>query len=106
MMTKQTTRNDYEDLVFLMRGEEGVRANDAGLFVHGKLFAFLMDDDLVVELPLNRMVSLESRGVAERFTSKIHPTRDWVRIADPELWPELATEAHQYVGEPAVGGES
>ena len=32
--------------------------------------------------------------------------RAWVRITDSQDWPELAAEAHQFVGEPAVGKDS
>ena len=96
----------YDDLTFEIAELEGVSVEPDGLFVHGTLFAFLLDDDLIVELPLGRMGDLEVRGIAKPFTSERHPTRDWVRVNDRQLWSELAREAHEYVGEPAVGGES
>ena len=78
-----------------------------GLLVHGRLFAFLDEDDLIVELPESRSVDLRGRGIAEPF-SGVHggPSRNWVRVTDRELWSELAREAHTYVGEPPVGRQS
>jgi hypothetical protein len=96
----------YDELTFEIAELDGVAVQSDGLFVHGTLFAFLDGDDLVVELPLGRMGDLEVRGIAAPFVSERHPTRDWVRVSDQQLWPELAREAHEYVGEPAVGGQS
>jgi hypothetical protein len=96
----------YDDLTAEVQQYDGVAVQPDGLYVYGKLFAFLADDNLVVELPLGRMGDLEVRGQVTPFASERHPTRDWVRVADRELWPELAREAHEYVGEPPVGGES
>lgn len=98
--------NAYDALTFEIAQLEGVVVEPDGLFVNGKLFAFLLDEDLIVELPLGRMSDLEVRGVVQPFSSERHPTRDWVRVSDQQLWSELAREAHEYVGEPAVGGES
>ena len=105
-MTSAAAQTAYGDLEITMQDDEGVTVRPDGLFVHGRLFAFLLDDDLVVELPLGRMADLEVREIAVRFESTVHPTRDWVRVNDLQLWPELAREAHEYVGEPPVGGES
>jgi hypothetical protein len=78
-----------------------------GLLVHGRLFAFLDDDDLVVELPAARSADLRKRGIAVPFSgTQGGPSRNWVRVADRELWSELAREAHQFMGEPPVGRES
>lgn len=96
----------FDELSFEIAQLEGVVVEPDGLFVHGTLFAFLLDDDLVVELPLGRMGDLEVRGIVTPFVSERHPTRDWVRVGDRQLWSELAREAHEYVGEPAVGGQS
>ncbi|WP_213816124.1 hypothetical protein [Glaciihabitans sp. dw_435] len=106
-MTTQAARSAYEELTDNLATEEGVTVADEGLLVHGKLFAFLENDNLVVELPLARAEDLEARGVAAKFHSDTHPaTRHWVQLSDRELWPELAGEAHEYVGEPAFGGQS
>ena len=55
-----------------------------GLLVHGRLFAFLDEDDLIVELPEARSVDLRGRGIAEPF-SGVHggPSRNWVRVVRP-----------------------
>ena len=78
-----------------------------GVLVHGRLFAFLDGDDLVVELPAARSADLRERGVAASFRGEHGgPSRNWVRVSDRQLWSELAREAHTFVGEPPVGRES
>ena len=78
-----------------------------GLLVHGRLFAFLDGTDLVVDLPEARAKDLHDRGIAVPFSgTKGEPSRNWIRVADLQLWSELAREAHQYVGEPPVGRQS
>jgi hypothetical protein len=98
----------YEDLTFSMSEDEDfdVAVAADGLLVRGKLFAFLEGDDLVVELPEVRAKDLKERGVAYSFSAAGHPSRDWVRVSDLQLWPELARESHEFVGEPRVGGDS
>jgi hypothetical protein len=97
----------YEDLAIQLVDEnDGVTATAEGLLVHGKLFALLVGDDLVVDVSAPRAADLIKRGVAARYSHDGHPEREWVRVSNQELWPELAREAHEYVGEPAVGGES
>lgn len=105
-MADQAAAVAYEELAFEMRDDDGVTVDENELFVHGKIFAFLDGDDLVVELSDERARDLTSRGVAEVFTTENHPTRNWVRVSDRQLWPELARESHEFTGEPAVGGES
>ncbi|WP_431278715.1 hypothetical protein [Leifsonia poae] len=87
--------------------DDDVALTEQGLHVHGKLFAFLNDGDLVVDLSPGRADDLIERGVA---ASSSHPVVEakgrWVSIDDAEDWPELASEAHQFVGEPAVGHQS
>lgn len=78
-----------------------------GLHVRGRLFAYLDDDVLVVDLPRARAADLVGRGVASPVAAgRAEPKGDWVGVADAEDWPELAAEAHQFVGEPAVGMDS
>jgi hypothetical protein len=105
-MSSGQAQQAYDDLTFEVRRYDGVAVRPDGLYVYGRLFAFLVDDDLVVELALPRMGDLEARGIVVPFESEQHPTRDWVRVSDRQLWSELAREAHEYVGEPPVGGES
>lgn len=78
-----------------------------GLHVHGRLFAYLVADALVVDLPRGRVDDLVERAVAVPVAEgRAEPQGAWVAIADSEDWPELAAEAHQFVGEPAVGMDS
>ncbi len=105
-MANEAAALAYEDLVLGLREEDGVAATPDGLLVHGKLFAFLEGDDLVVELPEARSADLRTRGVASAFRAAGHPLREWVRVSDLQLWPELARESHEFVGEPPVGGQS
>lgn len=78
-----------------------------GLHVRGALFAYPDGDDLVVDLPAERARDLVGRDVAAPvIVGRAEAKGTWVKIADPEDWPELAAEAHQFVGEPAVGMDS
>jgi len=105
-MTSSDAATAYEELSFELNVEDGVTVVENELLVHGTIFAFLDDDELVLELPEARATDLVSRSVASRFTSHNHPTRNWIRVGDRELWPELTRESHEFVSEPAVGGES
>ena len=91
----------------LMDEDYDVDLTPDGLLVRERLFAFLDGNDLVVELPEGRSVDLRARGIAVPFEgTQGGPSRNWVRVGDRELWSELAREAHEFVGEPAVGRES
>jgi hypothetical protein len=106
-MTYDLATQKYEDLsIELVDEHDGVTVIAGDLFVHGRLFAFLIDDDLAVDLPVARSTDLVGRDVAVPYVRHEHPDREWVRVSDLELWPELAREAHEYVGEPRVGGQS
>jgi len=105
-MTSTEAATTYEELAFELKVEDGVTVVENELLVHGTIFAFLDGDDLVLELPEARAGDLTARAVAERYSSHHHPTRNWVRVADREIWPELLRESHEFVSEPPVGGES
>ncbi len=107
-MTTDAAAQAYNSLTIELAEDEDYDVEIAadGLLVRGKLFAFLEEDDLVVELPEARADDLKTRGVASAFRAAGHPTRDWVRVSDRQLWSELARESHTFVGEPAVGGDS
>lgn len=77
-----------------------------GLKVKGALFAYESDDRLLVDLPEQRAADLIERGIAEPAGTDRAAKGRWVAIGDSEDWLELATEAHQFIGEPAVGRES
>ncbi|UFS59232.1 hypothetical protein [Subtercola endophyticus] len=105
-MAYETAGDAWQDLIVIESDDDGVTVTDEGLFVHGKLFAFREQDDLVVEVPPARASDLKKRGVAYSHKVDGHSSRDWVRVSDLQLWPELAREAHEFVGEPPVGGDS
>ena len=91
----------------LLDPDDDVTLTSAGLHVHGTLFAFRDGEDLYVDLSSERANDLISRGIASRASGDaIEPRGTWVRITDAEDWPELASESHQFVGEPAVGKQS
>ncbi|THG33078.1 hypothetical protein [Naasia lichenicola] len=96
----------YNDLLATLTSDEGITVGPDGLLVHGTLFAYFAEGELVVEVPEARASDLLARGVAEEYSHDGHPDRNWVKVSDAELWPELAHEAHDFVGEPAVGGDS
>ncbi len=105
-MTSSRAAEAYENLVLEFREEEGVTVGDDGLLVHGTLFAFPSGDDLVVDLPAARASDLVQRGMGTRLTLEGVKSRDLVSVSDLSLWSELTREAHEYVGEPPVGGQS
>lgn len=86
--------------------DDDVELTDDGLRVHGSLFAFLEGDDLVVCLPPERAKDLEQREIATAYRGEIGGGNHWVVVSDRELWSELASEAHTFVGEPPVGRQS
>ena len=105
-MTSSRAAEAYENLVLEFQEEEGVTVSDDGLLVHGTVFAFPSGDDLVVDLPAARASDLVQRGMGTRFTLGGVKSRDLVSVGDLSLWSELTREAHEYVGEPPVGGQS
>lgn len=86
--------------------DDDVTVTDAGLEVHGRLFAFLLDDDVIVCLPAARAADLVGRDVAAPHERASIDGGSWVRVDARDLWSELASEAHTFVGEPAVGRQS
>ena len=105
-MARSIAKETFESVRYSFGDVESVTSSAEGLLVHGRLFAFLDGDDLVVEVPFVRANDLVDRGLAKKFTREGSTERDWVRVTDGQLWPELAREAHEFVGEPAVGGDS
>jgi hypothetical protein len=105
-MTSSLAAEAYENLVLELQDEPGVTVDVDGLLVHGTIFAFLSGDDLVVDLPTGRASDLVERQQGTRFRIDGVKSRDLVKVRDRSLWSELAREAHEYVGEPPVGGQS
>ena len=105
-MTSSLSAEAFENLVLEFRDEDGVTFDADGLKVHGTVFAFLSGDDLVVDLPVGRASDLVERQQGTRFRADGVKSRDLVTVRDRSLWSELTREAHEYVGEPPVGGQS
>jgi hypothetical protein len=105
-VTSSEAASAYENVATSFQDDARVTVVQNQLHVDGTIFAFLDDDQFVVELPESRVDDLVARGIAVRFTSHHHPARNWIRVADQQLWPELGRESHAFVGEPPVGGES
>jgi TfoX/Sxy family transcriptional regulator of competence genes len=75
---------------------EGRAFGSAGLKVHGRIFAMLVRDQLVVKLPKARVDALVASGAGERFTAnRDRPMKEWIAIdpASGEEWLLLAREA-------------
>lgn len=106
--------SEAEDRAFLAVEEallsdpdDDVRSDERALTVRGALFAFRSEDGaLVVDLPAGRARDLLDRGIAAPARVDAAPRGAWVAVADTEDWVEMATEAHQFVGEPGVGRDS
>ncbi|GIT81306.1 hypothetical protein LLS1_29750 [Leifsonia sp. LS1] len=107
MTDSPTTAFDLLTTRLLQDPDLDVSATATGLHVHDRLFAYLDRDELVVDLPRERAADLVGRGIATTVpAARAEAAGAWVRIADAEDWPELADEAHRFVGEPAVGMDS
>jgi hypothetical protein len=100
----ELTTAAYDEVVLTLSQDPDVdvTVTDDGLLAHGKRFAFLDDDRLVVKLPTARANDLIARRVVGGHTEG----DGWVSVSSIDLWQELAGEAHSFVGEPAVGGQS
>jgi hypothetical protein len=94
-------------LVLAQDADDDVQRTSEGLTVKGRLFSYLSrKGSLVVDLPLHRADDLIGRGAAASATGSLPAKGKWVAILESEDWSELAAESHQFVGEPAVGGQS
>jgi hypothetical protein len=96
----------WENLVIEYTDEPGVSLTADGLTVNGTLFAFREGDDAVVDLSSARAADLVRRGMAAHYRHSGETSRDWVSVSDLTLWSELVREAHEFVGEPPIGGDS
>jgi hypothetical protein len=75
--------------------DEGIAFRSRGLRSGGKIFAMLVDGELVVKLPADRCAALVSGGGARPFESGRRTMREWVTIAPAltAVWPAIADEA-------------
>ncbi|MEY9852898.1 hypothetical protein ABH923_002576 [Leifsonia sp. EB41] len=106
-MTDPVVSYDLLTTQLLQDPDLDVSETATGLHVRGALFAYLDDGELVVDLPEARARDLVGREVAAPVAAgRAEAKGVWVSVADADDWPELAAEAHQFVGEPAVGMDS
>lgn len=103
-----TPEERFADLVGELLSHPGVtppqgdkKFGSTGLKIHGKIFAMLVRDQLVVKLPRARVDALVTSGDGERFD----PRRDgrlmkeWCMLAPTSEveWLPLAREAMEFV---------
>jgi hypothetical protein len=71
-----------------------------GLRVRRKIFAMLVEGDLVVKLPADRCAELVAAGRGRPFRSGARELREWVAVGDEyaDDWLGLAEDAHAFVG--------
>jgi hypothetical protein len=71
-----------------------------GLRIRGKIFAMLIDGELVVKLPADRCTELVAAGHGRLFRSGAREMREWVVVGDEHAdeWLGLAEDAHAFVG--------
>ena len=64
-----------------------------------KIFAMLVDGELVLKLPADRCEALVEEGGAHAFQIGKRRMREWVSVADggPHDWPALTREALAFV---------
>lgn len=70
----------------------------SALKVHGRIFAMLPEDRLVVKLPRARVDELRSSGEGEAFRSGSRVMKEWVVVTSTDRWVQLALEARAFVG--------
>jgi hypothetical protein len=75
--------------------EQGTGWRSPGLRVNRKIFAMLVDDELVVKLPRERCQELVAAG-GRPFRSGGRELREWVVVSGGD-WVALAEEAHAFV---------
>jgi YjbR protein len=80
--------------------EEGAAFHNRGLKVGGKIFAMLVQGELVVKLPADRVAQLVGDGTGRPFESGRRVMKEWVSVppSDETEWLALAREAHRFVG--------
>lgn len=99
-----TPQERFAALVEVFRGEPDVDGPDGsrrgfgttGLTVHGRIFAMLTRDQLVVKLPRARVLALVGDGTGSPFTAgKTSPMKEWLTVkgVDEATWVALAREA-------------
>jgi YjbR len=80
--------------------EQGTNFRSPGLRVRRKIFAMLVDGELVVKLPADRCAALVAAGHGRPFRSGAREMREWVAVGDDHAdeWFGLAEDAYAFVG--------
>jgi hypothetical protein len=95
-----TRRVSFDAVLERFAGEPGVEQGTGwrspGLRVNRKIFAMLVDGELVVKLPAERCAELVAAGHARPFRSGRREMREWVVVGEGD-WVALAEEAHAFV---------
>ncbi len=76
------------------------RFGASALKVNGKIFAMLVNGELVVKLPRSRVDALIAAGAGRRFaTGQGRPMKEWLSLApdSDEEWLPLARDAMAFV---------
>jgi hypothetical protein len=95
---------EFEAIVARFEGEpeveQGTNFRSPGLRVRRKIFAMLVDGELVVKLPADRCAELVAAGHGRPFRSGGRELREWVAVGDEHAdeWLRLAEDAHAFVG--------
>ncbi len=107
-MTAETSRIFGDVAIELQNDPDNdVTLSGQQLRVHGRAFAELTERGLLeVVLPSARAADLIRRQIAVIVAREGTVGGAWVAIADTSDWLELATEAHDFIGEPRTGGRS
>jgi hypothetical protein len=91
----------FAAIVERLRREPGVEegtgfGRNPGLRARGKIFAMLVDGDLVVKLPADRCAAVVAAGGARPFDrGRGQVLREWIAVSEASEpdWPGLADEA-------------
>ena len=100
-----TTQNRFDELAKAHLGEPGVSPgrmmNSEGLKVHGKFFALVSRERLVLKVPADQAAALVATGDAVPFEpSPGRQMKEWVALtwpADLDHWRRLMADARGYV---------
>jgi TfoX/Sxy family transcriptional regulator of competence genes len=102
----RTAEQVWEPIARAQLAKRGVTSGtgfgpNEGLRVSGKVFAMLVQGELVVKLPKDRVDELVDVGAARRFDAgKGRPMKEWasVPVSASRRWKGLVEEAKTFVG--------
>jgi hypothetical protein len=94
----------FDAIVARFDGEADIEAgtgwgSSPGLRVRRKIFAMLVDGELVVKLPADRCAELVTAGRARPFRTGGREMREWIAVGEDHAheWLGLAEDAHAFV---------